>query len=55
MVKVGDRLEWQGINGPCFGIVAKIGNGDLVVMTGAGKFFTLKDVINSLSSKMGKA
>lgn len=54
-MEAGDRLEWQGINGTCRGIVAKGEDGELVVLMGAGKFFPLKDVINSKSLKVVKA
>ena len=51
-MKVGDILEWNGINGTCRGKVAKGENGELIVLTGGGKSFSLKDVINSLSLKV---
>ena len=55
MMEAGDRLEWEGINGTCHGVVAKSENGELIVLTGAGKFFPLKDIINSMSLKVVKA
>lgn len=55
MMNVGDKLEWKGINGSCHGVVAKGENGGLIVLTGGGKFFPLKDVINSKSLKVIKA
>lgn len=54
-MKVGDKLEWKGVNGSCYGVVAKGENGELIVLTGAGKFFPLKDVINSKSLKVTEA
>lgn len=51
----GDILEWQGINGTCRGQVAKSENGEPVVLTGGGKAFLLKDVINSKKTKVIKA
>ena len=51
-MKCGDKLEWQGVNGTCYGVVAKSENGELIILTGNGKFFPLKDVINSPSLKV---
>ena len=51
-MKCGDKLEWQGINGTCHGVVAKSENGELIILTGNGKFFPLKDVIKSPSLKV---
>ena len=55
MMNVGDKLEWKGINGSCYGIVAKGENGEPIVRMEDGKFFLLKDVKNSKSLKVIKA
>ena len=54
-MKIGDKLEWEGINCICHGVVAKGENGEPVVLTGGGKAFLLKDVINSKKTKVIKA
>ena len=54
-MKYGDRIEWRGLSKNYGGIVAKGENGGLIVLTGGGKFFPLKDVINSKFLKVTKA
>ena len=54
-MKYGDKLEWKGLCKTHHGVIVKGENGRPLVKMDDGKFFQLKDVINSLSSKMGKA
>lgn len=51
-MREGDRIEWKGLSKNHGGIVAKIGNGELIIKMDDGKFFPLKDVINSPSLKV---
>lgn len=54
-MECGDRLEWKGLCKTHSGIIAKGENGELIVRMEDGKFFLLKDVINSQSLKVRKA
>ena len=54
-MKDGDRIEWEGCSQVCGGIVAKGENGEQIVKMDDGKFFPLKDVINSKSLKVTEA
>lgn len=51
-MKEGDRIEWRGLSKSHGGMVAKSENGELIVKMDDGKFFPLKDVINSPSLKV---
>lgn len=51
-MKYGDRIEWRGLSKSYGGIVAKGEDGQPIVKMDDGKFFPLKDVINSPSLKV---
>ena len=51
-MKFGDRIEWEGCSKSYGGTVVKGENGQPVVKMDDGKFFPLKDVINSPSLKV---
>ena len=51
-MKYGDRIEWRGLTKNYGGIVAKGEDGQPIVKMDDGKFFPLKDVINSPSLKV---
>lgn len=51
-MKYGDRIEWKGLSKTHGGIVVKDENGEPIVKMDDGKFFPLKDVIDSPSLKV---
>lgn len=54
-MECGDRLEWKGLCKTHHGVIVKGEDGRLLVKVDDGKFFQLKDVINSQSLKVRKA
>lgn len=50
-MKYGDRIEWEGCSKKHGGVIVKSENGKPIVKMDDGKFFPLKDVINSPSLK----
>lgn len=54
-MKYGDKLEWKGLCKTHTGVVVKGEDGRPLVKMDDGKFFLLKDVINSKSLKVTEA
>lgn len=51
-MQYGDKLEWKGLCKTHYGVIVKGENGRPLVKMDDGKFFLLKDVINSPSLKV---
>lgn len=54
-MKYGDKLEWKGLCKNHHGVIVKGENDRPLVKMDDGKFFQLKDVINSKSLKVTEA
>lgn len=52
LLREGDRLEWQGRNGPCTGVVSLTPSGRGIVLTDGTRGIPLRDLFGSRSLRI---